>query len=1158
MKDKGYKLGLRGKATLVLTGVIFLALAITSLISYEQSKTVAERKVIELEESKFTLFKHEIEGALDNHHRNLMTLHDVPPIQAILRALAHDNIDPESEDSLQTWRQRLIIIFTAFLDNHPEYLQIRYIGAGGDELVRVQTNTDGNVSNVPEAELQNKSDSLYVRETLKRQVGEAYYSDVTLNHERGMIQESHVPVLRLAVPVHNRDKQSAGLIVIDLSTEKLFGGFSSESNGVQRNIVDEKGYYIKHADASKVFGLERGLDYRFQDVEPELAEIATRQDQFMRRDTDDKELNGFQKIYISPLDRSRYWLLTLHVPEHVVFADVATALNKMLFISLLIGLLSLIFILWFISKKILMPVVIMAAACRRLKDGDLTVRVDEASAKDEFFTLYTGINAFAAYQEDATEQLKNEVESQTKRLSAVIDNVVDGIITIGERGIIESFNSAARKIFGYSNDEVIGQNVKMLMPEPYHSEHDGYLDHHIRTGEKKVIGIGREVTGQRKDGTTFPMELAVSEVIIDTARHFVGITRDITERKVFEQQIVDEKKQLAAVIDNVVDGIITIGERGRIESFNPAARRIFGYSNDEVIGQNVKVLMPEPYHSEHDGYLDHHIRTGEKKVIGIGREVTGQRKDGTTFPMELAVSEVIIDNVRHFVGITRDITERKHTEQMQKEFISTVSHELRTPLTSIRGSLGLILGGVTGELPAKTHALLTIANNNSERLIHLINDILDIEKISAGKMEFDYCVMDLIPVIQQAVESNKGYGDELQVNFKLHVGSDAEVMVNIDEKRIAQVMSNLLSNAAKYSPGHDQVDISIEVTEERVRISVHDHGKGIPEAFKAKIFSKFSQADSSDTRQKGGTGLGLSITKAIVMEHGGNIDFESHEGKGTTFYVDLPLWHEALGFEQSVDRDDVDGHEATNKPLLLVVEDDVDVSKLLCMMLEKEGYCFDQAFNYQEAMQKIQTHQYSAMTLDLMIPGGSGLTLLRELRNYEATKDLPVIVVSAKANEGRLEVEGDAFSMVDWIEKPIDENRLLTSIRSGIRHTALQNGRVLHVEDDPDIATFVDSLLSDECQVVHARTLAKAIQFVTNEAFDLVLLDIGLPDGSGLDLLPMLSLSKRHVPVIIFSAQDVSADVARQVKGVLIKSKTDNEKLMQQIKLAINKRKILF
>jgi len=770
------------------------------------------------------------------------------------------------------------------------------------------------------------------------------------------------------------------------------------------------------------------------------------------------------------------------------------------------------------------------------------VEIDDAKY---FITIIRDISQRKVFEQ--------QIVDEKQQLSAVIDHVVDGIISISARGMIESFNPAARNIFGYSNEEVIGQNVKMLMPEPYHSEHDGYLHNHVTTGEKKVIGIGREVTGRRKDGSTFPMELAVSEVLVNEERHFVGITRDITERKAFEQKILEEKKQLSAVIDHIVDGIITIGERGTIESFNPAARNIFGYSNEEVIGQNVKMLMPEPYHSEHDGYLHNHVTTGEKKVIGIGREVTGRRKDGSTFPMELAVNEVMIDNKRHFVGITRDITERKRVEQMQKEFISTVSHELRTPLTSIRGSLGLILGGVTGELPEKAKSLLAIANNNSERLIHLINDILDMEKMSSGKMHFDYSVTDLAAVVQLAVDSNKGYGDELHVHFKFNHSTDEKVTVRIDEKRMAQVMSNLLSNAAKYSPQHGTINISLNKTEEQVRISVHDDGKGIPEEFKSRIFSKFAQADSSDTRQKGGTGLGLNITKAIVEEHGGSIGFESLEGQGTTFYVDIPLWFES----SKVVKDKVKTIAIATKPLVqsrvLIIEDDKDVSKLLSMMLESHGYDFHQAYDCEEAIECIKNNHYDAITLDLMIPGGCGLTLLRKLRADEETKGLPVIVVSAKAVDGKLEVEGDGFNMVDWIEKPIDENMLLESVRVATAQARSSECYILHVEDDPDIAIIVDSLLGGECKVVHAETLAQAKLKLREQAFDLVLLDIGLPDGSGLDLLPMLNSPEHQSPVVIFSAQDVSADISAQVTATLVKSKTDNEKLMQQIKTAINK-----
>ncbi|MDZ4263042.1 MAG: response regulator, partial [Pseudomonadota bacterium] len=384
-------------------------------------------------------------------------------------------------------------------------------------------------------------------------------------------------------------------------------------------------------------------------------------------------------------------------------------------------------------------------------------------------------------------------------------------------------------------------------------------------------------------------------------------------------------------------------------------------------------------------------------------------------------------------------------------------------------------------------------------------------------------------------------------------GATTEVMVRIDEKRMAQVMSNLLSNAAKYSPTHGVVDISITTENDRVRISVHDSGKGIPEAFKSRIFSKFAQADSSDTRQKGGTGLGLNITKAIVENQGGSIGFDSVEEQGTTFYVELPVWNEQREAEaKRVEEADDDVHSKT--PLVLIVEDDQDISRLLSMMLEKEGYRFHQAFSYPEAVQQIQQHHYDVMTLDLMIPGGSGLALLSELRGNEATVNLPVIVVSAKANEGKLEVEGAAFSMVDWIEKPIDEERLLESIRSSMSPALAKGGRLLHVEDDLDIATIVDTLLGDEYQVVHATTLKQARQWVSTEAFDLVLLDIGLPDGSGLELISTLNSQERQTPVIIFSAQDAPPAIAAQVRGVLIKSQTDNEKLMQQIKSAITKK----
>ncbi len=366
---------------------------------------------------------------------------------------------------------------------------------------------------------------------------------------------------------------------------------------------------------------------------------------------------------------------------------------------------------------------------------------------------------------------------------------------------------------------------------------------------------------------------------------------ELTEREQAEEALRESEARMRAIVDTAVDGIITIDERRIVQSFNSAASQIFGYAPDEVIGQNVNMLMPEPYHSKHDGYVGNYLRTGVKKVIGIGREVVGQRKDGTTFPMDLAVSEVQLGDRRLFTGTVRDITERKEIERMKNEFVSTVSHELRTPLTSIHGSLGLIIGGAAGELPAQAKGLLDIAYNNSDRLVRLINDILDIEKIESGKMEFHFAPLKLMPLVEEAIEDNRAYAEQFGVKFVLE-NTLPDVKVNADSDRLIQVFTNLLSNATKFSPSNGTVEISVSRHNKIIRVSITDRGPGIPEEFRSRIFQKFAQADSSDTRQKGGTGLGLSITKAIVEKHDGQIGFETETNVGTTFYFDLPEWVE--------------------------------------------------------------------------------------------------------------------------------------------------------------------------------------------------------------------------------------------------------------------------
>lgn len=412
---------------------------------------------------------------------------------------------------------------------------------------------------------------------------------------------------------------------------------------------------------------------------------------------------------------------------------------------------------------------------------------------------------------------------------------------------------------------------------------------HLEVALGRLTGFRQEVEACRADGTTVILRLSGLPVLSDDGRlsGFRGTALDVTESHLARQALQDSEERFRAIVNTVVDGIITINDRGVILSVNPASERIFGYSTSGMVGRNVNVLMPEPHATNHGQYIDHYLDHGMANAIGMVRELEALRHNKEIFPIELAVSEVWVGGVRLFIGVIRDISERKRIERMKSEFVSTVSHELRTPLTSIRGSLGLVSAGAAGDLPEKARGLIDIAYSNSVRLITLVNDILDIQKIEAGRMDFDIRDMDLVEVVRQSITDNESFSSQYSVRIEATNLPD-QARIRGDRDRLLQVVTNLLSNAVKFSPTGGTVSITVHISGTRVRLEVQDAGPGIPEEFHDRIFQKFSQADSTDRRAKGGTGLGLSIAKVIVEHHGGHIGFHSVEGQGTTFYVDIP------------------------------------------------------------------------------------------------------------------------------------------------------------------------------------------------------------------------------------------------------------------------------
>lgn len=634
---------------------------------------------------------------------------------------------------------------------------------------------------------------------------------------------------------------------------------------------------------------------------------------------------------------------------------------------------------------------------------------------------------------------------------------------------------------------------------------------------------------------------------------FAGLTifRDMKRRLSIERALAGALNFEKALVSSAAYGIIAVDAKGIITEFNKAAEHMFGYAAEELVGRSTAERFHDPKEIvERAAVLSKELgKTVEPgldvfmAVPRLGRvedtEWTFVRKNGERFVGQLSVTAIrgAAGEISGFLGIASDITERKKVERLKTEFISTVSHELRTPLTSIRGSLGLVLGGVGGEVAAQAKELLSVANKNAERLSRLINDILDIEKIESGKMEFKVQRQPLVPLLQQALESTRDFARQFNVSVTLSNAVPNED-VNVDGDRFIQVMVNLLSNAVKFSPANSTVAVTAAVHGHVVRISVADHGKGIPLEFQSRVFEKFAQADSSDTRAKSGTGLGLSITKAIVERLGGIITFETREGLGTTFHVDLPALEGVAALAEPA------GPISATRRKVLVCEDDHDIAYLLRLMLKQGGFDADVVHTAADAKARLRTGAYLALSLDINLPDQNGLAFFRELRADPLTHDIPVVVVSAEADRGKKELNGSAVGVVDWLEKPIDEKRLMEAVRQAVCTTGGPQPRILHVEDDPDLSRIVKSILAPIAEVESAGTIAEAVAKIRNHIFDLVLLDISLPDGKGSDILPLFG---SRMPVVIFSAHDVPEDITRQVASALVKSRTSNDTLLAKI-----------
>lgn len=827
--------------------------------------------------------------------------------------------------------------------------------------------------------------------------------------------------------------------------------------------------------------------------------------------------------------------------------------------TLAIGGVALLIVQW----RVLRPLAKMTRLLEQITRGETDVAMPDVTRADEVGDLARAATAFRAVHL-AGQSLAEALRRREHLLDLFIRHTPAAIAMLDaqmryvavSRHWLSDYELGERDLIGRSHYEIfpeIGEDWRAIHRRCLTGEHASAAEDRFLRADGSVMWVRWEIH------PWYDIDGQVGGIIM--------FTEVVTARKQAEDEMRRLTTELQAIVDSADNAIIVTRPDGTIRAFNRGAERMLGYQAGDLVGketpklfhdgeeiaQAVAKLTATLGHPPADPFevFVHRARQGKPDQ----REWTYIARDGRRVPVLLSVTAIRdgSDQIQGFLGVANDISHLKEMDRLKSEFISTVSHELRTPLTAIRASLGMINSDMFGTLPPDARQLTDIAQESTERLIRLINDLLDVEKIASGKMRFDMVCRPLAPLLAEAIRSSAALAERAGVQllagpgFAGDAASKATVMVDSD--RLAQALANLISNAVKFSPVGSTITVSAALLDKGwVRMTVADEGIGIDESFHARVFQRFAQADGSDSRAKGGTGLGLAITREIVERQGGRISFDSQPGKGTRFHIDLPVQPPLPMAAPAVASAETGGAD------ILICEDDPHIAQLLAMLLHRAGFNPVIAANAGEAMALLSRQHFHAMTLDLMLPDLPGINLFRAIRAQPETRNLPVIVVTATGDAEREAIEGEAVGIIDWLSKPIDEEQLIAALHRAVQHRPGDRPRLLHVEDDADIRRVVAKLLSEQAEIVAAASLCEARSLAGSQAFDIGIIDIDMPDGCGLDVIPYLRDCRGgRVPIVVFTGADAGPVALRQVAATLVKSRARNEELVDTIRHLIHR-----
>jgi PAS domain S-box-containing protein len=790
-----------------------------------------------------------------------------------------------------------------------------------------------------------------------------------------------------------------------------------------------------------------------------------------------------------------------------------------------------------------------------------------------------------AVARDITERKRVDeaLRESEERFRLLVNNVRDyGILMLDPAGRVASWSQGAERIKGYKADEILGRHFSCFYP--LEDVQKGKPEHELQTAmaEGRYEDEGWRI---RKDGSRFWANVIITALTDGSGklRGFSKITRDITERRRAEELLEESEERHRKLFDNNPHPTwVYDRETLRFLAVNRAAVRKYGYSSNEFLTMTIKDIRPPediPVLLVNVG----EVRDGNENV-GTWRH---RRKDGSIIDVEITSYALNFAGRPAEVVVAVDVTQRKRDEaekrkfidslaatnqelelrnreveratQLKSQFLASMSHELRTPLNAIIGFSDLLAEKTAGPLTAKQDRFIGHVRNGARHLLQLINDILDLSKIESGLLELrpeHFTISMAMPEVMSIIRP-------LAMAKKIHVEhSRADFSVYADRVRFKQILYNLLSNAVKFTPEGGKVRVECSSDGMLVCISVSDTGVGIRPEDQQVIFEEFRQVGETSRGVTEGTGLGLAITKRLVEQHGGTIRVESELSKGSQFSFTLPAGRvvpeadlEAAASEPNAK----DAMRVSGKPLILIVDDELPARELLAGYLEPAGYAIAMAGSAGEAIEKARQLRPSAITLDILMPGGSGFETIFQLKNVPETADIPIIVVSVMDQKQM----GFTLGAAEYLVKPVQKSALLGAVRKHVLPQAGRLSTVLVVDDDSKTLDLVSDMLRSSGYIPHAAASGKeALRLLSEVRMDAVLLDLVMPEMDGFEVLrkikeqPALS----DVPVFVLTAKDLSAAevelLTHEARALFRKDVPWQNDLLAQVCKAIGKIKL--